>query len=136
MNKRNSWRKQLALGYTTAAQWSSTVGPDDSPADDFDLAKGEALTMGLAVCRWARGHEEALDRAADLLGDGRDWTSWERFGHDVWLSQVGHGCGFWDRTELDADGLGDMLTKASRELGEDVYTFLNDDGEVEFDGLG
>lgn len=34
----------------------------------------------------------------------------------------GHGAGFWDRTELDADELGDRLTVLAKEFGAvDLY---------------
>lgn len=32
------------------------------------------------------------------------------FGHDVWLTCAGHGVGFWDRSALDDDNLGNDLT--------------------------
>lgn len=31
-------------------------------------------------------------------------------GHDLYLTCAGHGVGFWDRKELEANGLGDKLT--------------------------
>lgn len=42
--------------------------------------------------------------------------------HDFWLTRNGHGAGFWDRTELDADELGDRLTVLAKEFGAvDLY---------------
>jgi hypothetical protein len=62
--------------------------------------------------------------AADGYGSHPDAGSPEAaFGHDFYLTRQGHGCGFWDRKELDApiricyggslpdDSLGDALTK-------------------------
>ncbi len=40
------------------------------------------------------------------------------FGHDLWLSLSGHGAGFFDRTELQAEGLGDALQDACRKQAE------------------
>ncbi len=33
-------------------------------------------------------------------------------GRDLWFTVNGHGVGYWDRQELDADGLGDKLSEA------------------------
>lgn len=60
------------------------------------------------------------DNAADLAtAYDRDGYTPERAGHDYWLTRNGHGAGFWDRTELDAEGLGDRLTEACQ------YTEVN-----------
>jgi hypothetical protein len=50
-------------------------------------------------------------------------------GHDFWLTRNGHGAGFWDRTELDADGLGDALTEIAESFGQ-VWTYIGDDGLI------
>lgn len=42
----------------------------------------------------------------------------ERAGNDFWYTRNGHGVGFWDRSELDADGVGEALTDLSKEWGE------------------
>jgi hypothetical protein len=39
-------------------------------------------------------------------------------GRDFWFTRNGHGVGFWDRTELDADGLGEALSDIARTYGE------------------
>ena len=55
------------------------------------------------------------ENAADLAeAYDRDGYTPERAGHDYWLTRNGHGTGFWDRDELDADGLGDRLSDAAR----------------------
>ena len=48
----------------------------------------------------------------------RDGYDEERAGHDFWYTRQGHGVGYWDRSELDADGLGDALTRAAETHGE------------------
>ena len=35
-------------------------------------------------------------------------------GRDLWFTSQGHGVGFWDRGQLDAEGLGDKLSDAAR----------------------
>ena len=60
-----------------------------------------------------------MERAADGYGSHPDAGSAEAaFGHDLWLTTRGHGIGFWDRDELEADGLGDRLTEACERFGE------------------
>lgn len=54
------------------------------------------------------------DNADDLaLAYDRDYSP-ARAGHDYWLTRNGHGAGYWDRDELEADGLGDRLTEAAQ----------------------
>lgn len=43
---------------------------------------------------------------------GAEWPQCAAMGHDLWLTSQGHGVGFWDRSELDADGLGNRLSAA------------------------
>lgn len=44
-------------------------------------------------------------------------------GHDLYLTSAGHGVGFWDRAELDADGIGDRLTAACEEMHPQEYFY-------------
>jgi len=37
------------------------------------------------------------------------------FGHDLYLTARGHGVGFWDRKELEDNGLGDAISKPLRD---------------------
>lgn len=41
----------------------------------------------------------------------------EQAGRDFWFTRNGHGVGFWDRDELDADDLGDKLSDIAKEFG-------------------
>lgn len=56
---------------------------------------------------------------AELLRQAceRDGYDEERAAHDFWYTRQGHGVGYWDRGQLDADGLGAALTKAAK-VGE------------------
>ena len=66
----------------------------------------------------------AMDRAEVRYGSHPDAGSAEAaFGHDLYLTTAGHGTGFWDREELDADDLGDRLTDTCRAFGEPCPTF-------------
>lgn len=152
--KVRSWRRKMMEGYIEAARWSSSssmpgTGDDGDgeliPLDDdsLDLAPGQAAHLGFKVARWARGFMPALERAADLLENGQ-WDGWELVGHNAWLSQDGHGTGFWDRDALDVSVTGhlsetwgdgikmkDLLHEAAKTIPES-YGYIGDEGLVYF----
>lgn len=45
---------------------------------------------------------------------GNVWPQCAAMGHDLYLTSLGHGAGFWDRSDLNSDGLGDRLTEACK----------------------
>lgn len=45
---------------------------------------------------------------------GREWPQCAAMGHDIYLTSLGHGVGFWDRSELDSNALGNRLTEACK----------------------
>lgn len=127
---------------------------EDVELDTVHLGPGVERLMALRLLRWHRGFAPLLDRAAELrAGDARDeWSGWELLGHDVWLSQVGHGTGAWDRDSLDVSALplvdpalaglsssqvtvGDAVNTAAKFLGEGAYGYIGDDGLAYFDGF-
>lgn len=77
------------VGYTD-------IHPDSLAAIRKDCEEWQAANAGLLA--------EAYSRDYDAMQAGRDY----------WFTRNGHGVGFWDRDELDSDGLGDKLTKACR----------------------
>lgn len=54
--------------------------------------------------------------------------SWERAGHDFWLTRNRHGAGFWDRDELPQRTRA-ALTSWAHAMAE-VSAYLGDDGKV------
>jgi hypothetical protein len=76
---------------------------------------------------------EAPDDSGE--GDAR------RLGHDLWLTRNGHGAGFWDRDELQTEGvyqgkawtLGDCLSDIARQLGA-CDLVAGDDGLLYLEG--
>ena len=70
---------------------------------DFEVAAGPLLT-------------QAAERGYDKTQAGRDF----------WFTRNGHGVGFWDREELEADGLGDKLSEIARRYGEVTVDFEAD----------
>lgn len=53
-------------------------------------------------------------------------------GIDFWLTRNGHGAGYWDRTELEKDGLGEHLSKLCR--GSEISLCKGDDGKLYLEG--
>jgi len=62
--------------------------------------------------------------AADLLEQAyeRDYDATQA-GRDFWFTRCGHGVGFWDRRELESDGLGDNLSAIARRYGDKYASF-------------
>ena len=60
------------------------------------------------------------EKGAKLLEEAynRPGYNAERAGHDFHFSRNRHGVGFWDRPELDEDGLGDKLDELAKSFGE------------------
>lgn len=68
----------------------------------------DSLAAIRKFCRTMQGHMSGLLRQA-YERDGYDET---QAGRDLLYTYVGHGVGYWDRKELEADGLGRKLTDA------------------------
>jgi hypothetical protein len=73
-----------------------------------------------AVANIARDCAEFQSREAFHLSVAYSERNYEaaQAGRDFWFTRQGHGVGFWDRTELDADDLGKLLTNAAKEFCE------------------
>jgi hypothetical protein len=70
-----------------------------------------------------------LARSSLRAATNRDGYTWERAGHDFWLTRNHHGAGFWDRGELDARGIGKRLTDHAHSYGG-VDLYVGDDGRI------
>lgn len=108
--------------YLTAAIWSSTIPEDEEEnpgerngdpfdkhfsTDDFTPEALETLRAH-ALSFWCRmwyyiDHEKGLPK-------GRE-TGPAQAGHDFWLTQNGHGAGFWDG---DWPTYGEIFTKLAK----------------------
>ncbi len=128
---KNKDRVEIVLKhYLIAALWSSTDSEnDDTPfdsnynVDDFD-SENVTKIRKLII-------KFLMDNKSDLKASGLDD---EQIGHDLWLTQVGHDAGFWDREGVSKK-IGEKLSKAAKKLGQSASVYAQD-GKVAIDGLG
>ena len=116
--------------YVETALWSSHDNADESGGEPMDANYGPD---DLAPA--AHGEMAATVRAF-IDGNRADCELWTRelgtgqVGHDLWLTQNGHGAGFWDRFSTGpAHEAGERLTEAARPYGS-VGLYVGDDGKV------
>lgn len=107
--------------YLITALWSSS-DDDGTPFDDTHYLEDfapESLTI-------AAEHIQSFRHlSGDVYTLARGYTGYDdaRFMHDLWLTQNGHGAGFWCG---DYGPYGDALTKAAM-VGE-TSVYRGDDG--------
>ena len=111
-------------GYMECAEWAD-CGPDqETEGKDWSEALHKRMQDDVrAFIARVEGQPSLTDALAAV-----DYSD-ERFGHDFWLTRNRHGAGFWDRKELEADGLGERLTDLAHAMGE-CELYVGDDGEV------
>jgi len=101
-------RDEFVQSYIMAAFWTEEF-------DDVDVG-GLTETSRLRICddcaRFCKVAKTELDEARHR------GVSMGQLGHDFWLTRNGHGTGFWDRSILAADQLGDKLSTISEVFGE------------------
>lgn len=113
-------------GYIMAIYFTDT-GDGEQPSSEIEMSDAA----------FQRAYQECFafqSANACLLTDAyaRDGYSEERAGHDFWLTRNGHGTGYWDRNELEADDLGQRLSGATKLFGE-CWTTEGDDGLLYLD---
>lgn len=126
--------EQAAGGYIEAAFWAST-DDEGTPLDDAAYTDKESDGLRDELTGHVRGFISANYALCKAAMEARGY-SWARLGHDLWLSRNGHGCGFWDRRELEVpspsnpqETLGDALHNLAKALRTaDLY--VGDDGKV------
>lgn len=124
------YTKKVVNGYIDALLWSSSgsdqQGTEHESLQNFEESK-ELEDYALKTVK------EFLAKAEK---EGIELTKYKTdvIGHDLWLTQAGHGAGFWDGDyELDEAGEdGDKLTKIAKSFGE-KWPYVGDDGLVYLD---
>jgi hypothetical protein len=120
----------FAQGYVEAMFFTSTGSADDEELED-------ATTSDLSADAWAEIEADCakFQKIADALlaeAYARDDYSPEQAGRDFWFTRNGHGVGFWDQKQLEAEGLGRKLSDLCgwRTEFKGCSLYLGDDGEL------
>ena len=114
----------MARHFIIAALWA------DSPENTHPRATKQARAQALTICtQFAESAGSLLDDAANRPGYGSHpdcgtlHPGYAAAGHDLWLTSRGHGVGFWDRAELDADDLGNKLSALCEHARYSAYFY-------------
>jgi len=119
-------------GYIEAAFFCGIEDPcDDTGNTDADVGFSDLAPEALAeIVADCAAFQTA---AAPLLGRACEGAYDEaQAGRDFWFTRNGHGVGFWDRAELDADALGDQLSALCgwRTRFPETDLYYGDDGRI------
>lgn len=131
----------MALGYAECAIWSSS-GHDrngdeveclDSIYGIGDLAPKTRAKMNEICAQFVIDNADDILECEFLAEHGKirvrgAYTVHELIGHDLWLTQHGHGAGFWDGRWPEE--LGERLTEACKKLPEFETIDVGDDGKL------
>lgn len=114
---------KFARAYLECMLWSSTDESREDGGDPLDrnysIEDIDPASLALAC---VEADAFALAHAEDLV----EWSS-EQAGHDLWLTQNGHGTGYWDR-DLADKATRERLTDAAHALGG-RYAYVGDPDE-------
>ena len=112
-------RNEFIAAYIEAALFADT--PDEAPSGS-ELSQSSKLKLELRAGEFYDANESAIFMYANSSHGSNS-------GHDLWYTQNGHGCGYW---EHDTFSSARALDTAAREMGQiDIY--LGDDGELHAD---
>ena len=120
----------VLYSYIEAALWSSSNSDnedgDDSNLEGFKVSK-ECEDKFRAMIEKFITDNSALIEKAECQARNKA----QQFGHDLWLTQNRHGCGFWEAPDW-SEKEGAELTALAQKLPE-IYLFINDDNLVDCD---
>lgn len=117
-------------GHYIAAAYFTDTGDTDQPDTTATLAP-DAAVLALADCARFM-HTVGADALIAYERAGGDLA---QLGHDFWLTRNRQGAGFWDRENLETEGvyagkgqtLGEYLTECAQSFGERAL-ISGDDG--------
>ena len=119
-------QSEFVRGYLEGALWSSLDGEGEPRDKRFSLSSldpADKVRMETTAKAFYTEHED--DLAAFDFWPPAGTNPFYYAGMDLWLTQNGHGAGFWDGDWPEAEG--ERLSEAAKALGEfDLYE--GDDG--------
>lgn len=114
--------------YLITALWSSTDDHDNPLDDNYsidDIHSDSIERLRVDVENFIETNILFMQTWGD------DYES--QTGHDLWLTQNGHGVGFWESEwECSVTNAGYHLNEAAKQLGE-RFLYVGDDGMVHCD---
>lgn len=114
----------MVKGYLEAAFWTEEENSELEGKTYFDIEPDELRKVIAEVITFKEDNQSLIERGIEENPD----LSWEDAGHDLWLTQNGHGSGFWDG---DWATVGAELTRKAGFMGESVL-YAGDDGKIYF----
>lgn len=119
-------RSAFYNAYFECARWSSDIDPDV----DFDGRMCAVLTHNAEL--FYKENEQLIHCDGAPLGEYWDGATdamrrASMAGHDFWLTQNGHGAGFWDGNWPEPYAA--QLTTASEQFAA-IEIYIGDDGKV------
>ena len=125
--------EEFFRAYLATALWSSIETSEDGEEIFLDRLPEEAMPeeTKTRLREVAKAfYTKALDLiflAWDTVTCGPDFGPMGRAGHDLWLTQNGHGVGYWDGDWPEPQAT--ELTKLAKEVGE-INMYLGDDKKI------
>lgn len=134
MTKHDDFSESYFLeAYFRTAIWSSiddNGDPLDRNYDTNDIDEGAYELMSEKALMFMNRVSPMISEIAETYPDERG-SIWEQIGHDLWLTQNGHGTGFWDKPEIYGSYT-DTLTALSKSVCDPIDLYLGDDGKIYF----
>jgi len=125
----SNWFDNFVKAYIVCALWSSTNEGDQATSENLDgQYDGDDIEPATYFDMVADCAQFATMMLEALTTEELEEADAAQYGHDFWLTRNGHGAGFWDRRELEANELGERLTKLSKEFPE--YDLVGDGERV------
>jgi hypothetical protein len=121
-------REVFIAAYIAAALWSSSDTDDDGNERQFDDGDFELSDEARDKLEGVAGTffdaHSAWFLAQDAERQRQNSGPAAHAGHDLWLTQNGHGCGFWDGGWNEPNA--SELTASAKAIGE-ITLYLGDD---------
>lgn len=113
--------EDIKQSYIDCMLWADSPRGDDGQELDND-GLSESLRASID-----KDIQSFIDKADRLIVEAIKVDNYDldNIGHDLWLTRVGHGAGFWDG-DLPEE-LGQRLTDISQSMGN-VDLYVGDDG--------
>jgi hypothetical protein len=122
---------KFQLAYIEAALWSSNDESTPQGGEPMDRNYGVEDIDPDTLAKMKADCDKFQADNAELITDENCLTRLdcdEQAGHDFWLTRNGHGCGFWEKSDWEAEA-GKKLTASAKSFGE-CNLYVGDDKKI------